>query len=85
MNMPLQGSASDIIKIAMLNVHKRFKNENIKSKLILQIHDELIVDVYPQEEEKVQQILSQEMQNAYVSKVPLIVAVGMGTTWYDCK
>ena len=85
MNMPLQGSASDIIKIAMINVHNRFKNENIKSKLILQIHDELIVDTYPNEEEQVKQILIEEMQNAYKSKVPLIVVTGTGTTWYDCK
>lgn len=85
MNMPLQGSASDIIKLAMLSVHKRFKKENIKSKLILQIHDELIVDTYPGEEQTVINILTQEMQNAYVSKVPLLVGVGMGNTWYDCK
>lgn len=85
MNMPLQGSASDIIKLAMLNVHKRFIKDNIKSKLILQIHDELIVDTYPGEEQIVTNILTQEMQNAYVSKVPLLVAVGIGKTWYDCK
>lgn len=85
MNMPLQGSASDIIKIAMINVYNRFKKENIKSKLILQIHDELIVDVYPNEEQIVKDILTQEMQNAYKYKVPLIVGVGEGKTWYDCK
>lgn len=85
MNMPLQGSASDIIKIAMINVYNRFKKENIKSKLILQIHDELIVDVYPNEEQIVKDILTQEMQKAYIYKVPLIVGVGEGKTWYDCK
>ena len=85
MNMPLQGSASDIIKIAMLNVYNCFKKANIKSKLILQIHDELIVDVYPGEEEIVKDILVNEMQKAYIYKVPLIVGVGEGKTWYECK
>lgn len=85
MNMPLQGSASDIIKIAMINVHNRIKNENIKSKLILQIHDELIVDTYPGEENLVTNILIEEMQNAYKFEVPLIVSVGIGNTWYECK
>ena len=85
MNMPLQGSASDLIKIAMINVCNRFKKENIKSKLILQIHDELIVDAYPGEEEIVKDIVMEEMQNVYDFKVPLLVGVSMGKTWYDCK
>ncbi len=84
MNMPLQGSASDIIKKAMINVHKRFKNENINSKLILQIHDELIVDTYPGEEGKVKQILKEEMQNVYQFQVPLLVSINCGKTWYSC-
>lgn len=84
MNMPLQGSASDIIKKAMINVHKRFKNENINSKLILQIHDELVVDTYPGEETKVKQILQEEMQNVYKAKVPLLVSINCGKTWYSC-
>jgi len=85
MNMPLQGSASDIIKLAMLNVYNRFEKEKINSKLILQIHDELIVDVYPGEEQLVQDILQEEMQNVYQFKVPLLIGIGMGKTWYDCK
>ena len=85
MNMPLQGSASDLIKLAMINVYDRFKKENIKSKLILQIHDELIIDVYPNEENIVKQIVLDEMQNVYDFQVPLIVSVGMGKTWYECK
>lgn len=85
MNMPLQGTASDIIKIAMINVYNRFKLEKINSKLILQIHDELIVDVYPGEDDVVYKILVEEMQNVYKFKVPLIVGVGQGKTWYDCK
>ena len=85
MNMPLQGSASDIIKLAMLNVNNRFKKENIKSKLILQIHDELVIDTYPTEEDAVKKIVLEEMQNVYDFKVPLLVSVGVGTTWYECK
>ncbi|MBE7082677.1 MAG: DNA polymerase I [Clostridiales bacterium] len=85
MNMPLQGSASDLIKIAMLNVYNRIKKENIKSKLILQIHDELIIDTYPGEEQIVKQLLKQEMENVYNFVVPLIVSVSSGKTWYDCK
>ncbi|MBQ7884734.1 MAG: DNA polymerase I [Clostridia bacterium] len=85
MNMPLQGSASDLIKLAMLNVNKRFKKENINSKLILQIHDELVVDACPTEEEIVKKIVLEEMQNVYEFKVPLLVSVGVGKTWYECK
>ncbi len=85
MNSPLQGSASDIIKTAMINVHKRLANEGLSSKLILQIHDELIVDVYPGEENRVKDILIDEMQNVYVAEVPLLVSVGCGNNLYDCK
>lgn len=84
MNMPLQGSASDIIKLAMINVYNRFKMENIKSKLVVQIHDELIIDAYPGEEELVKKIVVEEMQNVYKFEVPLIVGIGMGKTWYEC-
>lgn len=85
MNMPLQGSASDIIKIAMIRVYNAIKNKGLKSKLILQIHDELIVDCSSGEEEIVQQILKEEMQNVYNSLVPLLVEVGMGETWFETK
>ncbi len=85
MNMPLQGSASDIIKIAMIRVYNAIKNKGLKSKLILQIHDELIVDCAQGEEEIVQQILKQEMQNVYISLVPLLVEVGIGETWFETK
>ena len=85
MNMPLQGSASDIIKIAMIRVFNKIKEHHLKSKLILQIHDELIIDTAPDEEEIVKSILTTEMQNVYVNKVPLLVEVGSGTTWFDCK
>lgn len=83
MNMPLQGSASDIIKMAMIKVENALKNLN--SKLVLQIHDELIVDIYPGEEEEVKNILKQCMENVVTLNVPLPVDINMGKTWFDCK
>lgn len=85
MNMPLQGTAADIIKIAMNNVFNRIKRENLKSKLILQVHDELLVDTSPDEIEKVKEILVDEMQSAVQLKVPLTVEVECGTRWFDAK
>ena len=85
MNMPLQGSSADIIKLAMIGVSKRLKKEGLKSELILQIHDELIVDAYLSEKEKVQKILVEEMENAAKLSVPLTVSVGSGKTWFDAK
>lgn len=83
MNMPLQGTASDIIKLAMIKVYNALKP--FKSQLILQIHDELIVDTYPGEEEKVAKILKEEMENVTKLQVPLITTVGSGKNLYDCK
>lgn len=85
MNMPLQGTASDIIKLAMIQVSKTLKEKNMKSQLILQIHDELIVDTYPGEEQLVEKILKQEMENVASLKVPLIVSIGEGNSLFDCK
>lgn len=85
MNMPLQGSASDIIKLAMLRVANALKKVKLKSQLILQIHDELIIDVFPGEERIAADILKQEMENVVKLKVPLIVSVGIGKNLYDCK
>lgn len=84
-NMPLQGSASDIIKIAMIKVFNRFNKENLKSKLILQIHDELVVDCVNGEEKIVEKILKEEMESVVNLKVPLIVNVSSGKTLYDAK
>ena len=84
-NMPLQGSASDIIKIAMIKVSNRFNKENLKSKLILQIHDELVVDCTKDEREIVEKILKEEMESVIDLKVPLIVSVSSGKTLYDAK
>lgn len=85
MNMPLQGTASDIIKIAMLKVDERLQKDQLKSQLILQIHDELIIDAYPGESKKVVQILKEEMENVVSLNVPLVVAIGEGDSLYDCK
>jgi len=85
MNMPLQGTASDIIKYAMLKVDEKLKKQSLKSELILQIHDELVVDVYPGEENIVTDILRKEMEDAITLKVPLTVSVGLGDSLLDCK
>ena len=84
MNMPLQGTASDIIKLAMINVYKALKENNMKSKLILQVHDELIIDATNDEIEKVVKILKDNMENVVKLSVPLTVDVNSGKTWYDC-
>jgi DNA polymerase-1 len=85
MNMPLQGSAADIIKVAMINVYNRLKKEGLKSELILQVHDELIIDAYLDEKEIVQKLLKEEMENAVKLSVPLTAEVGVGETWFDAK
>ena len=85
MNMPLQGTASDIIKKAMINVQNQLKSNNLKSKLILQIHDELIVDAHNDEIDKVSQILKQEMENVVKLSVPLTVDVNIGKSWFEAK
>jgi DNA polymerase-1 len=85
MNSPIQGSAADIIKIAMIKVYKKIKELNLKSKLVLQIHDELVVDCYPGESEIVKRILKEEMQSVVDLQVPLLVEVEEGKTLYDAK
>lgn len=84
-NMPLQGSASDIIKIAMIKVCNAINEKKLKSKLVLQIHDELVVDCYPGESDIVKQILKQEMESVVDLKVPLIVEVSEGKTLFEAK
>ena len=85
MNSPIQGTAADIIKIAMINVYKRFKAEGIDARLILQVHDELLVESKKHCADVAKQILAEEMENAVVLTVPLDVDVGIGETWYDAK
>ena len=85
MNAPVQGSAADIIKIAMVNVYRRLKAEGLSSKLILQVHDELIVEAEPGEKEIVVKLLTEEMERALRLSVPLKVDCNIGKTWYDTK
>jgi len=85
MNMPIQGTAADIIKLAMIKVYDRFEKENMKSRLIMQVHDELIVESPEEEKEKAAEILKTEMENAVKLKVKLIADVNTGKTWYDAK
>ena len=82
-NAPIQGSEADIIKVAMVRIFKRFKAEGIKSKMIIQVHDELNFSVYPEEKEKVEQIVVEEMQNAYQLNVPLVADAGWGNNWLE--
>ncbi len=85
LNMPIQGTAADIIKIAMIKVYDRLKEQCLQAKLILQVHDELIVEAPISEQQAVSQILKQEMQNAAALRVLLQADVGSGKTWYDAK
>ena len=85
MNAPVQGTAADIIKIAMVRVNRRLKEEHLQSKLVLQIHDELIIETKEEEVEIVQKILVQEMMHAADLAVPLLVDANVGDSWYDAK
>lgn len=82
-NAPIQGSAADIIKIAMVHIYERFRREGIKSKMILQVHDELNFSVLPEEKERVEKIVLEEMQNAYPLQVPLVADSGWGENWLE--
>ncbi|MCR5077247.1 MAG: DNA polymerase I [Prevotella sp.] len=82
-NAPIQGTEADIIKVAMVRIWQRFKAENIRSKMILQVHDELNFSVYPEEREQVERIVIEEMQNAYPLNVPLIADAGWGKNWLE--
>ncbi|WP_308266582.1 DNA polymerase I [Prevotella sp.] len=82
-NAPIQGSAADIIKIAMIRIYERFRREGIKSKMILQVHDELNFSVLPEEKEQVEKIVLEEMQNAYPLHVPLVADSGWGNNWLE--
>ena len=82
-NAPIQGSAADIIKIAMVKIYERFRKEGIRSRMILQVHDELNFSVVPEEKEKVERIVLEEMQNAYPLQVPLVADSGWGENWLE--
>lgn len=85
MNTPIQGSAADIIKLAMVNVYNQIKEKDLKSKLILQVHDELILNVYKDELEEVKSIVKREMENVLELRVPLEVDISVGENWYEAK
>ena len=85
MNSPIQGTAADIIKIAMIRVHDRLAEEGLVSKLILQVHDELLVETAESEQERVAAILSEEMQHAAHLEVALEVDMHSGHNWYEAK
>ena len=82
-NAPIQGTAADIIKVAMIRIYRRFRQEGIRSKMILQVHDELNFSVYPEEKEQVERIVLEEMQGAFPLSVPLIADSGYGNNWLE--
>ena len=85
LNTPIQGTAADIIKLAMVRIYRRLKEGGFRSKLILQVHDELIIEAYEEEKAQVEEILKTEMENAAVLRVPLVVDMSEGKSWYDAK
>ena len=82
-NAPIQGSAADIMKIAMIGVARAFKEQGIRSKLILQVHDEIVVDLIPLEREAVEKIVREQMEGAAKLQVPLVVDIGVGKNWLE--
>lgn len=82
-NAPVQGSAADIIKVAMIHIHNRFREKKLKSKMLLQVHDELVFDVYKPELETVKELVKQEMENAHKLTVPLVVELDVGENWLE--
>ena len=85
LNTPIQGTAADIIKLAMVKVYKALKENNLKSKMIIQVHDELVFDIYKDELEKINKIVTDIMDNVYKLNVPLTVSVNYGKNWYEAK
>ena len=82
-NAPIQGSAADIMKKAMVGVYRSFKSQGIRSKLILQVHDEIVVDLIPSEREAVERIIREQMEGAAKLSVPLVVDIGVGKNWLE--
>ena len=82
-NAPIQGSAADIIKVAMINIHEKFQQNNYRSKMLLQVHDELVFDIHKSELEELKPLIKNEMENAFKLKVPLEVELGMGGNWLE--
>jgi DNA polymerase-1 len=84
-NSPIQGTAADIIKLAMINIHRILQERKLKSKLILQVHDELIFDCVPEELEEMKVLVQEQMEGAVSLSVQLKVDMGTGQNWYDLK
>ena len=85
MNAPIQGTAADIIKIAMISVERRLRAEGLKARLVLQVHDELLIEAPPEEEPAVRRILKEEMSGAAALRVALEIGMESGKSWYECK
>ena len=85
MNTPIQGTAADIMKIAMINVLKEIKTRNLKSKIILQVHDEMMIEAPLEEAEEIKKILKDKMENAVKLNVPLVAEISEADNWYECK
>ncbi len=85
MNTPIQGTAADIMKIAMIKVYQEIKKRNLKSKIVLQVHDEMMIEAPEEEKEEIKEILRQSMENAITLNVPLIADISEAKNWYDCK
>ena len=85
MNTPIQGTAADIMKIAMINVYKKLKENNLKSKILVQVHDELLIETKIKEKEQVERVLKEEMENVIKLKVPLLAELSSGNNWYEAK
>ena len=85
MNTPIQGTAADIMKIAMIKVHQEIKKRNLKSKIVLQVHDEMMIEAPEEEKEEIKEILKKSMESAITLQVPLIADISEAKNWYDCK
>ena len=85
MNTPIQGTAADIMKIAMINVYKELNKSGLKSKIVLQVHDEMMIESTEEEKEQVKKIMKKSMEDAIKMKVPLIAEISEAKNWYECK
>ena len=85
MNTPIQGTAADIMKIAMINVYNELAKRNLKSKIVLQVHDEMMIEAPIEEAEEVKEIIKTQMESAIILNVPLIADVSEAENWYECK
>ena len=85
MNTPIQGTAADIMKIAMIKVYRELKKRNLKSKIVLQVHDEMMLEVLPEEKEEIKVMMKEAMESAAKLEVPLIAEISEANNWYDCK